>query len=371
MRISIDLLKPHPLNQKIYGDDDPTEFNELLEKIRKSQWVSPLQVTPDYTILAGHRRYEVIKLLKWEVVEVEIINCDEDRQLEILLLSNAYRDKKTNLQKLREAEAYKRIEERRAAQRKRDAGLQNLGQSPVVDSVTTTEEKGKTRDIIGEKVGLSGKSVDRGLKVLERINNENDAEIQEFFELGIETNLAATAKAADLPSDVIKAAISQASGNTKSLNSLLVKNDHADASGRFKLPDSKFQVIYADLKGILNCDICRLPLFEIAEEDSILFLWTDPTRLGEAIELIKRWGFSYKYCWVWNKDFIAEMSDNAEILLIGSKGYPKIIKGEEFDLSSEKPNLIKKKIYSTYGGRKIQLFLDESNEGWNVWGDME
>jgi len=43
MKIMLDSLKPHPLNQKIYGDDDPEAFNELFEKIKKSQWISPFR----------------------------------------------------------------------------------------------------------------------------------------------------------------------------------------------------------------------------------------------------------------------------------------------------------------------------------------
>ena len=364
-RIDINLLQEHPQNHKIYGDDDAEQFYELMEKIKNSGWISPILISPERVILSGHRRYKAAIQLGWKEIDVDIVKGDEEKQLEVLLLSNAQRDK-TTLQKLREAELYKRILEKRHAQMNLEAQDENK-----VDSSPPTKETRKTRDIIGEKVGLSGKSVDRGLKVLKRVENENDDEIKEFFELGVEKNLAETSKMVDIPSDVLKAAISQASGTTKSINSILVRTDRADANGRFKLPDSKFQVLYADLRGITNPDICRLPLSEIAEDDSVLLLWTDPKRLGDAMELVKRWGFSYKHCWVWTKEFLADMTDNAEILLICSVGYPKIISGDEFDVHSEKPTLIKKKIYSTYGGKKIELFLGQGNEGWNIWTEME
>ena len=368
-KIDIELLKEHPQNHQIYGDDDQAQFNELMEKIKTSGWINPILITSDHVILSGHRRYKAAQLLGWKQIDVDIVKGDEEKYIEVLLLSNAQREK-TVLQRLREAELYKKIVEKKAAQRKLDAGLQNLGQTPVSVSGRSLDATGKTSDLIGAKVGLSGRSVDRGLKVLERISYEGDPDVLKFFELGVEKNLTETSRMAELPTDVIKAAL-QATGTTKSLNSILVQKDHADANGRFKLPDSKFQVLYADMKGSINPDICRLPLTEIAEEDSVLLLWTDPKRLGEAMELIKRWGFSYEYCWVWSKDFVAEMTDNAEILIIGSMGFPKIIKGEEFYLGGEKPNLIMKKIYSTYGGKKIQLFLDQGNEGWNVWGEIE
>jgi len=368
-RIDINLFKEHPQNHQIYGDDDPVQFNELMEKIKTSGWINPILITSDHVILSGHRRYKAAQLLGWKQIDVDIVKGDEEKYIEVLLLSNAQRDK-TVLQRLREAELYKKIVEKKAAQRKIDAGLQNLGQTPVSVSGRSLDATGKTSDLIGAKVGLSGRSVERGYKVLDRINYEGDPEVVKYFEIELEKNISDTAKVAELPTDVIKAAL-QATGTTKSLNSLLVHRDHTDATGRFKLPDSKFQVIYADMTGSLNSDIYRLPVSEIAQEDAVLLLWTDPKRLGEAMELIKRWGFSYEYCWVWNKDFVAEMTDNAEILLIGSMGFPKIIKGEEFYNGGEKPNLIMKKIYSTYGGSKIELFLNQNDEGWNIWSEME
>lgn len=41
-------------------------------------------------------------------------------------------------------------------------------------------------------------------------------------------------------------------------------------------------------------ELCALPIREIAEKDSILFLWATFPQLEEALKLIKAWGFTYQ-----------------------------------------------------------------------------
>ena len=43
-------------------------------------------------------------------------------------------------------------------------------------------------------------------------------------------------------------------------------------------------------------ELCELPVGEIADKDSILFLWATFPMLKEALALIERWGFRYKTC---------------------------------------------------------------------------
>ena len=49
-------------------------------------------------------------------------------------------------------------------------------------------------------------------------------------------------------------------------------------------------------------ELCRLPVSELSEKDSILFLWTTFPQLREALRVIKAWGFEYKsVAFVWLK----------------------------------------------------------------------
>ena len=113
-KIDIELLKEHPQTHQIYGDDDPDQFNELVEKIKTPGWIDPILITPECVILSGHRRYKAAQFFGWKQIDVDLVKGDEEKHLEVLLLSNAQRDK-TVLQRLREAELYKKIVEKKAA----------------------------------------------------------------------------------------------------------------------------------------------------------------------------------------------------------------------------------------------------------------
>ena len=81
-------------------------------------------------------------------------------------------------------------------------------------------------------------------------------------------------------------------------------------------PNKKYKIIYADpawrFKTYSNkgkkknpenhyvCmsmeDIKNLPVKNISDENSILFLWVIYPLLEQALEVIKEWGFTYKTC---------------------------------------------------------------------------
>ena len=48
-------------------------------------------------------------------------------------------------------------------------------------------------------------------------------------------------------------------------------------------------------------DICDLPVKDISEKDSVLFLWVTSPLLEDAFTVIKSWGFKYKTSFVWDK----------------------------------------------------------------------
>ncbi|MEH2435721.1 MAG: ParB N-terminal domain-containing protein [Nostoc sp.] len=61
-------LHPHPKNEGIYGDED---IEQLAQDIERSKWVKPLIVTPEGTIISGHRRWKAVSYLGWVTVPIE------------------------------------------------------------------------------------------------------------------------------------------------------------------------------------------------------------------------------------------------------------------------------------------------------------
>ncbi len=135
-------------------------------------------------------------------------------------------------------------------------------------------------------------------------------------------------------------------------------------------------------------DICRLKVGEIANDNSILFLWATFPKIQEALDVIKAWGFEYKtvgFTWVKlnpknGKPFFGVgwyTKSNAEICLIGIKGKaPKISNSvssmviEPRGRHSEKPHEVRKRIIKFCGNKsRIELFAREKTKGWDVWGN--
>ena len=119
-----------------------------------------------------------------------------------------------------------------------------------------------------------------------------------------------------------------------------------------------------------------------AKEDCLLYLWTTAPKLGEAVEVIKAWGFDYRTCMIWDKDVIGMgywFRGQHELLLVAVKGNfspPKpsyrvssILK-EKRGQHSKKPDVIRNWINSWYPDKsKIELFARQRFQGWDTWGN--
>lgn len=177
VKIDINVLKTHPKNEEIYGNDD---INELAEKIKKSGYVKPLYTNKDYVIISGHRRYKACLSLGYGTVPIVVKTFkDKQEELEILLLENIYREK-TVEQKVKEAEIWEAIEKEKAEKRRLEKLKQNTvkenfpereEQNTEVENFPPRKEQGKTRDIVAKKVGIgSGKTLETAKKVVAKID---------------------------------------------------------------------------------------------------------------------------------------------------------------------------------------------------------
>jgi ParB-like chromosome segregation protein Spo0J len=164
-------LVPHEVNQSIYRDAPDDEFIEsikrlgVLEPILAMQPLATLDsdggtsVRPT-VVLSGHRRMNAARALELDEVPViiqpeEMVETDDDA-IRLLILSNRQRDK-TNEQRAREFAVLKEVEERLAKERMR-RGEPASGKS------------GRASDLAAEAVGMSGRTADRAVSVVEAID---------------------------------------------------------------------------------------------------------------------------------------------------------------------------------------------------------
>lgn len=176
------------------------------------------------------------------------------------------------------------------------------------------------------------------------------------------------------------------------------------------LPNKKYNIIYADppwsyrawseatgngrsasnhYNTLSKKDIQRFPIQEIAEDNCVLFLWATAPCLLEAIELIGKWGFTYKTVaftwvkrnkvadsWFWGMGYYTRA--NAEFCLLATKG--KVLPRQSRSVHqilddrilkhSQKPNSARNRIVELFGDLpRIELFARDKYNGWDVWGN--
>lgn len=166
------------------------------------------------------------------------------------------------------------------------------------------------------------------------------------------------------------------------------------------MPDAKYRVIYADPPWsygnnqpdyqteqrdhypVLSLgDICELPIRDIAEDNSVLFLWVTSPMLEDSFQVIKAWGFKYKASFVWDKvkhNMGHYNSVRHEFLLVCTRGacmpdVPKLfdsVVAIERTQHSRKPDEFYNIIETIYPhGKKLEMFRrGEARQGWDVYG---
>ena len=165
-------------------------------------------------------------------------------------------------------------------------------------------------------------------------------------------------------------------------------------------PDKKYQIIYADppwdVKKIkrnvrpnqvemdyptMSLDeIKSLPVCEISEDNSVLFLWTTHAYLPKSFEVVDSWGFKYQRTVTWDKGngmCLFGFHHRTEFLLFGYKGkiemypsrkaFPTMVQAKS-DKHSKKPQIFRDLIVP-FGETRIELFARTQTPGWDVWGN--
>ena len=90
MKIKVSQLKHHPKNKEIYS---LSSIDELMESISELGLLQPLVIDQYNQVISGNRRFESIKRLGWENVEVEQKTINENEEELLLVHYNKQRIK--------------------------------------------------------------------------------------------------------------------------------------------------------------------------------------------------------------------------------------------------------------------------------------
>jgi len=164
------------------------------------------------------------------------------------------------------------------------------------------------------------------------------------------------------------------------------------------LPEGKYEVILADppwkydfSKDSTDSIECHYPTMILEEiknlkvpsaDNAVLFLWATAPKLKEALEVMESWGFKYKTCAVWDKEWIGMgywFRGQHELLLVGIKGkfspppekrrFSSVIREKRRE-HSRKPEKVYEIIEAMFPqNTKLELFARNKREGWEAWGN--
>ena len=153
--LPIDQIQVGQRHRKDMGD-----IPDLAASIKELGLLQPIVVLPDYRLVAGQRRLEAMKSLGWIEVPAVIASDLDDA----LCLLQAERDENQCRKDFARSEAValgraiEAIEAPKAKQRQVERGGRPKNTGGKLPPVS---DRGKTRDKVGEAVGMSGRSYDK------------------------------------------------------------------------------------------------------------------------------------------------------------------------------------------------------------------
>jgi N6-adenosine-specific RNA methylase IME4 len=124
-------------------------------------------------------------------------------------------------------------------------------------------------------------------------------------------------------------------------------------------------------------DICNLKV--PSAENSHLYLWCPNSLLPQGLEVMKKWGFTYKTCITWAKHrsiFGYYFKGQTEQLLFGVKGKlppndrkQTTLINAKIRKHSQKPDEMYEIIEKVSPKLYLELFARNKREGWDTWGN--
>jgi N6-adenosine-specific RNA methylase IME4 len=158
---------------------------------------------------------------------------------------------------------------------------------------------------------------------------------------------------------------------------------YADPPWRYEHVVTESRAIENQYPTMTLDDLCALTV--PAADDAVLFLWATSPKLAEAIQVIDRWGFSYRTCAVWDKERIGMgyyFRQQHELLLVAARGAltvpepsarPASVFRAKRGQHSEKPILVYELLEAMYPAfterDRIELFSRTDRPGWSAWSN--
>jgi ParB-like chromosome segregation protein Spo0J len=174
-------LKPHPRQAELFPDLPMPLLRDLAQDMQARGQQNPAEILPDGTIVCGHQRRRAAELNGWEEIDAWV-NHELARQGELAVEQRLIEDNIVGrkLDHLDQVRCYRRLVE--------------MAPDTPADQQRRHQE-GRLRDVIGDRLGISGRTLERYLRVL-----DTPSEVQDAFRAG-RISLVNASKVAGLPQE--------------------------------------------------------------------------------------------------------------------------------------------------------------------------
>lgn len=368
-----------------------SKVQSLAESFSSIGQLQPITVSEGdygtYRLIAGLHRLEAAKAIGWKKIQAAVFEGGEIETELAEIDENLMRNDLTVL------------EQGEHLARRQELVGRNVGRYPN----TATVAELKTTNEIAKEIGISERSAYNRISAARNITPAvkdaiRNTEIANSTTQLLELARLAPEKQVEVAKSITDGAVSIADA-FKSINKEKRERMHAEKRTR-ELPTGKYAVIYADPpwrydnSGFNEAadnqyptmpldEICELPISNLADETTVLFLWATNPLLPEALQVMASWGFEYKTNIAWIKDAGRGkgwyLKSKHELLLIGVKSetphpierHDSCFEADRGNVHSRKPEKAYEIIESMYPGNKVELFSRVERDGWDSWGNEQ
>jgi len=390
------------INERIRSNLNKSQVNRLSESINQIGLINPITITKKRVLVAGNHRLNACKKLGWNKIPCVITTIEDSLLLELQEIDeNLIRyelhfiDRGNHLK--RRKEIYEKINPGTKKGTSQAIGMhKKLGHNVTAPSALTSNQKSFVEET-SQKFGISERNIREDIQIVKNIAPEIQEQIKENNITKKEAIKLAHLEPKQQKKVIEKIKNKEAKQVTQAITQ--IKEEENENKPKPKVPDGKFELIYADPPWQYNFtssptrsiekEYSTMSLKQICElkipytDNCVLFLWCPAPKLyPEGMEVIKAWGFVYKTCMVWIKDKIGMGyygRNRHELLLIATRGKPGTPKPRNRPDSvieaprvkhSKKPEIVYELIEQMYPNKnKIELFARNERSNWKSWGN--
>ena len=353
---------------------DLGDIRALADSIQNVGLLHPIVITPRGHLIAGRRRLEAVRSLKWHRVPVHVVALDDI--LRGQLDENTVRKDFLPSEVAAICAALRPREEQDAQERQmrgRICGGKRRHAS-LRESFTQAErQRVRVTDRIANYCGISGRTLEK-IEVVLRAANENpqyrcySEEMDRTRRVDgvyrrLSAALAAEALAAEpppLPAGPFRVVVIDPPWTYHA--------KYAASSRAVPYPTMSFD------------QIASLPVPSLAASNAIVWLWTTNAHLPEAFRLIEGWDFQYKTILTWVKDRMGTgewLRTRTEHCLLAVRGRPVFHLTNQTTVlhapvreHSRKPDRFYQLVEEVCPGSKLELFARMPRKGWTQHGRL-